>query len=180
VRWPNRRDGMRQGPAQFWTTRQEKNKEAPEPITDEQIRALRDAAIQGRAKGWRPYSRFAVGAAVLTVGGKIYGGAGNVECANYTLTKHAEETAILAAMADGAMACNGRQFIWAIYVATVNGKKAMPCGSCRQFIWEFSAEDTVVINELPSGVVESTRLARLLPDPFGPDDLGIREEDNPL
>jgi len=56
----------------------------------------------------------------------------------------------------------------------------MPCGGCRQFIWEFSDKDTVIINELPDGGAEVTHLAALLPEPFGPDDLGIREEDNPL
>jgi cytidine deaminase len=83
-------------------------------------------------------------------------------------------------MADGALTCHGRKFIRAVYVAIVNGKKAMPCGGCRQFIWEFSDEHTVIINELPSGNVETTSLPRLLPDPFGPDDLGVREEDSPL
>jgi cytidine deaminase len=150
------------------------------PLTSqEQLTALREAAYAGRLNGWRPYSKFPVAAAVMTVDGRIYGGAGNVECANFTLTKHAEETAVCAALADGALPRCGRAFLQAVYIPTVAGARAMPCGGCRQFLWEFSDENTLIVNEMPDGSEEFRALVELLPEPFGPRDLGITDSDNP-
>lgn len=149
-------------------------------LTPEEIAALHTVAVEGRRKGWRPYSKFPVAAAVLTTDGRSYGGAGNVECANFTLTKHAEETALIAALADGALPRVGLAFVRAVYIPTVRGARAMPCGGCRQFLWEFSNAETLVVSELPDGSVETHRLVDLLPEPFGPSDLGITETDNPL
>jgi cytidine deaminase len=121
---------------------------------------------------------------VLTVDGKIYAGPGNVECANYTLTKHAEETALLVAIADGAMIDvthkrRRRKFVRAVYLPTVEGKAVHPCGGCRQFIWEFSDDEAVFIVELPEGREQITRVRDSLPQPFGPADLGIEDTDSP-
>src|ERR1700731_2902003 len=135
------------------------------PLTQKQLADLRDAAYAGRCKGWRPYSKFAVGAAVMTIDGKYYGGAGNVECANYTLTKHAEETALCEAIAMGAISRCGLAFLRAVYLATTDGHRVTPCGGCRQFLWEFSDEHTLVINELPNGRNEIRTLAKLMPLP---------------
>jgi cytidine deaminase len=148
-------------------------------VTDAQIRALHAAATDGRERGRRPYSNYPVAAAVLTVDDRIYGGPGNIECANYTLSKHAEETAVIAAMTDGAMTRVGRRFIRAIYLPTVAGRKAAVCGGCRQFVWEFSDSQTAVIVEIPEGGTQTTLLSELLPEPFGPDDLGIKDGDSP-
>lgn len=71
------------------------------------LRKLRRAAHRGRRRGWWPYSRFAVGAAVLTKDGRVCAGPGNVECANYSLTKHAEETAVNTALSRGAFERRG-------------------------------------------------------------------------
>lgn len=158
---------------------------SPQRLTARQIRRLRDAAYGGRPRGWRPYSKFAVAAAVLTKDGRAYGGAGNVECANYTLTKHAEETAVIAALVGGAFARSGRTFLRAVYLATAGqGKskksKCAPCGGCRQFMWEFADEDTLVVMERPDGDLHIERLVDMLPDPFGPANLNIKDSDSPL
>lgn len=149
-------------------------------ITDEVIEELHAKATAARKYGWRPYSRFPVAAALLTASGKTYGGAGNVECANYTLTKHAEETAIIQALVDGELKRSGRAFIRAIYLpATDEPKRVMPCGGCRQFMWEFSDAQTVVIAEVPGRDPEIHLLTDLLKEPFGPEDLGKSEQDSP-
>lgn len=149
-------------------------------ITDEDIKELHAKATGARKYGWRPYSEFPVAAAVLTASGKTFGGAGNVECANYTLTKHAEETAIIQALADGELKRSGRAFIRAIYLpATDEPKRVMPCGGCRQFMWESSGTQTVVIAEMPGKDPEILLLTDLLKEPFGPDDVGKTEKDSP-
>jgi cytidine deaminase len=108
-------------------------------IPDEDIKELHAKATGARKYGRRPYSEFPVAAAVLTSSGTTLGGAEKVECANYTLTKHAEETAIIQALADGELKRSGRAFIRAIYLPATDGpKRVMPCGGCRQFMWEFS------------------------------------------
>jgi cytidine deaminase len=154
----------------------------PTPISRRQLDDLRAAALTGRELGWRPYSKFPVGAAVLTIDNKIYGGVGNVECANYTLTKHAEETAVLAAIAGGALlgsqggAKKNRKFIRAVYLATTEEKEITPCGGCRQFMWEFADHSAVVIIELFGGGEETVPLVKLMPKPFGPETLGISDD----
>jgi cytidine deaminase len=160
------------------------SKPSPPRLTAKETRKLRKAAYGGRPRGWRPYSKFAVAAAVLTKDGRAYGGAGNVECANYTLTKHAEETAVIAALVGGAFPRNGRTFLRAVYLATAGkGKskknKCAPCGGCRQFMWEFADEETLVLMERPDGGLDIERLVDMLPDPFGPANLKIKDSDSP-
>ena len=160
------------------------SKLGPPPFTANEIRKLRNAAYGGRPRGWRPYSKFAVAAAVLTKDGRAYGGAGNVECANYTLTKHAEETAVIAALVAGAFRRNGRIFLRAVYLATAGKGKSKksrcaPCGGCRQFMWEFADEETFVLMERPDGGLDIERLVDMLPDPFGPANLKIKDSDSP-
>lgn len=96
----------------------------------------------------------------MRVDGALFGGA-NVECVNYSLTKHAEEAAVLAAIADGAFSLGQDDWIRAIYVT------APPCGSCRQFLWEFSGPATVVlIEDEPSIPPRARLLSELMPEPF--------------
>jgi cytidine deaminase len=102
-------------------------------------------------------------AAVETTAGKVHGGA-NVEVVNYSLTKHAEEAAVMAAIAAGAP-LEGGPWLRTIYVVG-----AAPCGSCRQFLWEFAIPDAVVVVDDPYGHVKWTRYLRdMLPLPFNPD-----------
>lgn len=102
-------------------------------------------------------------AAVERIDDKVYGGA-NVEIVNFSLTKHAEETATLAAIADGALEL-GDKWLAAVYTIGVP-----PCGSCRQFLWEWAAPDaTCFIDNSKSGAgVEEMSLASLFPKPFDP------------
>src|SRR5262245_33012500 len=113
--------------------------------------------------GWAPYTGAVVRAAVRTTRGEVYGGA-NVEVANISLSKHAEEAAVLAALAAGAMGENGAaktpQCIEAVYTTMA------PCGSCRQFLLEFGTDDCVVHVESRPGEGATYRLAEILPHAF--------------
>lgn len=134
------------------------------------LRRLRTAAAQARPGNWAPYSGFEVLAAVVTTDGRVYAGS-NIENANLTLTKHAEEVAAIRAVADGALDRCGRQCIAAVYVACASS--GAPCGGCRQFLAEFAAADCVWVGEnTADGVVQARRFAELLPLAFGPGDLG--------
>lgn len=132
----------------------------PEPL----IRALADAARQASARAYCPYSRFPVGAAVLTEDGTIVSGC-NVENASYGLTICAERNATFHAVALGHV----RLLAVAIYTPTAI--PSAPCGACRQVLNEFGP-DAEVISVCDGLDVLHTRLAELLPDAFGPHNLG--------
>ena len=140
-------------------------------VSPDSLDSLRRAAQQAVGAVWNPYSNFAVLAAVETVDGRYYGGA-NVENANFSLTKHAEETAVLAAILDGALTRCGRRWLKAIYVTSPS--IGAPCGGCRQFINEFAAADALWVGEAHGGDVIGGTFAELLPYGFGPEDLGIK------
>jgi cytidine deaminase len=128
---------------------------------------LRAAAEGARRMHWAPYSNFVVLAAVETIDGRVYGGS-NVENVNFTLTKHAEETAVIAALADGALVRCGRQWLKTIYVQS--SADSGPCGGCRQFINEFAADDALWVKH---DTTTSRPFRDLLPFDFGPRHLGI-------
>lgn len=129
------------------------------------LAALRSTAERARDTNYSPYSGFAVVAAVETPVG-VFGGS-NVENANFTLTKHAEEAAILAAIHGGA----GPAGPWLQVLYVVGGA---PCGSCRQFAHEFASPNTLVLIERDdTPEPEAWLLKDLLPRPFGPEDLGV-------
>jgi cytidine deaminase len=117
--------------------------------------------------GWSPYTGAVVLAAVRTTRGQYYGGT-NVEVANISLSKHAEEAAVMAALAAGAMetpdGSKAPRCIEAVYTTMT------PCGSCRQFLLEFATENCVVYIEGRSGDVVAYRLTDLLPHAFSPAD----------
>ncbi len=125
------------------------------------IDTLVEAARQARTKAYAPYSRYRVGAAVLTADGRVFTGC-NVENAVYPLGLCAERVAIFKAVSEGY-----RDFA-AIAVVTSNG--GSPCGSCRQVMNEFAPEMTVLIAD-ESGDVRRTTVTELLPDSFGANDL---------
>ena len=116
------------------------------------------AAIDARQQAYAPYSKFLVGAALLTEDGQIVSGC-NVENASYGLTICAERNAVFAAVAQG-----HRRF-QAIALATVGG--ATPCGACRQVLAEFCDDLPILIVDVeqPDRVTE-TSLAVLLPGRF--------------
>ena len=120
-----------------------------------------------RAKGARenayaPYSRFSVGAAIVTAEGTIFTGV-NVENASYGLAICAERSAAVAAVSAGY-----RDFD-AIAVAGPDATVTAPYGACRQFLNEFNPALTVAYTT-PDGV-RVTTLDKLLPDAFGPKNL---------
>jgi cytidine deaminase len=121
------------------------------------------AALEARTQAYAPYSKYAVGAAVLAEDGRVYSGA-NIENAAYPSGICAERVAIFKAVSTGV------RKIQAIAVATENG--GSPCGSCRQVIREFSKPGMpVLILDASGTIVLETSLEALLPYSFGPEDL---------
>lgn len=116
------------------------------------------AAVDARQRAYARYSRFQVGAAILTVEGSIVTGA-NVENASYGLTICAERVAVHTAVAAG------KRDFRALAVATAGG--LTPCGACRQVLSEF-CDDLVILlvdTERQNAVTEA-RVAQLLPNCF--------------
>jgi cytidine deaminase len=130
-------------------------------VTEEQMKALLKTACQVREKAYAPYSKFKVGAAILTEDGRVFEGA-NVENASYGLSICAERTAVFSAVTAGATR------ILAVAVCTENA--VSPCGACRQVIGEFSGDIPVWFCDT-HGHVRKNSLHALLPDQFGRDDL---------
>ena len=122
--------------------------------------ALRTAAQAVMTLAYAPYSEFAVGAAALVDDGRIVVGC-NVENASYGLTLCAECGVVSALSTSG----GGRL----VALACVDGAGAalMPCGRCRQLLWEHGGADMLI--DHPSGPLP---LSNLLPHAFGPEDLG--------
>jgi cytidine deaminase len=120
---------------------------------------LRGAAQQVKGQAYAPYSRFPVGAAALVDDGRVVVGC-NVENACYGVGLCAECGLVSALQAGG----GGR--LVAFTCVGPDGELLMPCGRCRQLLWEFGGAALLV--ETPHGVVT---MADLLPDAFGPDDL---------
>lgn len=127
------------------------------------IRRLEGAARKAAKQSYSPYSKFRVGAAILTGRGKIYSGC-NVENASYGLCNCAERTAIFTA------AAAGEREVRAVVVYTPTTTVTAPCGACRQVINEFGP-DAVVISVCDSDVRLDTTASALLPDAFGPKNL---------
>jgi cytidine deaminase len=132
------------------------------------VAALQKAAEDALETSYPRYSGFEVVAAVERIDGRIYGGA-NVEIVNLSLTKHAEEAAAMAAIADGALQLGDK------WLSAVFTRGAPPCGSCRQFLWEWAMPDAVCLIE-EAGVVSQVRLSDLLPVPFEPSILADRRQ----
>ena len=131
----------------------------PSPL----LRRLEQTARSAGKKAYAPYSKFRVGAAVLTASGKIFSGC-NVENASYGLCNCAERSAIFAAVAAG------ERRITAVAVHTPTVKPTMPCGACRQVIHEFGPKALVIALGNGRARVEA-RLDALLPHAFGPKNL---------
>lgn len=133
-------------------------------IPDASIAALFDAAAVMRERAYAPYSGFAVGAAALGAGGKIFAGC-NVENAAYPVGACAEAGAI------SAMVAGGERQLSAILVLGGGEALCTPCGACRQRIREFAAPDAAIIVAGPEGVRRRFTLDELLPESFGPETL---------
>ncbi len=132
-------------------------------IPPAQWELLRRAALEARDRAYAPYSRFPVGAALLTEEGEVVLGC-NVENISFGLTVCAERVALWSALAQGltpqAM----------VVVADTEGP-VRPCGACRQVLAEFAPEMPLLLTNL-KGDQELIRVTDLLPLPFQHDLLG--------
>ncbi len=116
------------------------------------------AAIKAKDSSYSPYSNFRVGAALLSKSGKIFPGA-NIENASYSLCICAERVAFVKALTEG-----NKEFV-KIAISTDEEDFAFPCGSCRQFMAEFSPdlEILLIVNEKTT---KSFKLSELFPNSF--------------
>ena len=124
---------------------------------------LISAALEARKQSIATYSKFHVGAALLTNEGQIISGA-NIESASYGLSCCAERVALFKALTDG------HHKFHALAVASPGG--AAPCGACRQLIAEYAADTEILLidSEAPENP-KSTRINELLPNSFTGEDL---------
>jgi cytidine deaminase len=126
--------------------------------------ALRAAARAAMSRAYAPYSRFPVGAAGLTADGRVVTGC-NVENASYGLGLCAECGLVSALHGTGAAPAPVPRLV-AVAVVDGNGDPLMPCGRCRQLLWEHGGPEMLL--ETVRGV---RPLRDVLPDAFGPENL---------
>jgi cytidine deaminase len=127
------------------------------------LHELSTIAREASMRAYCPYSKFPVGAALLTDEGEIVSGC-NIENASYGLSMCAERTAVFQAVA------RGRRGIRAIVIYTPTPFPTAPCGACRQVLNEFAPEVEVVC--ICDGRDEIRMIVRdLLPKAFGPQSL---------
>ena len=129
---------------------------------------LIEAAKTAQKKAYCPYSRYPVGAAVITESGRIYTGC-NVENASFGLSICAERVAIFKAVSHGEKKIKG---------LCVAAKSAAPCGACRQVIIEFAHKDAemIYVDWFPMAKKQKitfSKAGRLLPLAFNPADAGL-------
>jgi cytidine deaminase len=127
-----------------------------------QVEQLLQAAQTAAVNAYAPFSKFYVGAAILTQGGEIFTGC-NVENSSFGLTNCAERTAIFSAVAAGALSTE-RELL-AVAVVNREGAVCSPCGACRQVIFEFGPE-AIVVYRAHSGEMAQTKAKDLLPEGF--------------
>ncbi|XQY90748.1 cytidine deaminase [Metabacillus sp. HB246100] len=121
-------------------------------------------AKAARELAYTPYSKFKVGAALLTKDGKVYRGC-NIENAAYSMCNCAERTALFKAYSEG-----DKDFK-AIAVVADTSRPVPPCGACRQVISELCPQDMKVILTNLNGDIQELTVSELLPGAFSPEDL---------
>lgn len=117
------------------------------------------SAEEASKNSYSPYSKFAVGACVLTVNNKIYTGC-NFENSSFGLTICAERNAIGSAIADG------ERKIKAIAIYSPNMDNCTPCGACRQVLNEFKSHNGIDVIVKIKDDIKVYTLAELLPESF--------------
>jgi cytidine deaminase len=122
------------------------------------------ASKEARELAYVPYSKFKVGAALLTKDGKVYKGC-NIENAAYSMTNCAERTAIFKAISEA-----DKEFV-ALAVVADTERPVPPCGACRQVISELCRGDMKVILTNLNGDIQELTVAELLPGAFTAEDL---------
>ena len=130
-------------------------------VTDEELIALARAAMK---RAYAPYSRFAVGAALLCEDGRVFQGC-NIENASYPQGTCAERTAVFKAVSEG------ERSFKAVAIAS-SGATPWPCGGCRQVLNEFAPNLRVIVSGA-DGKLENMSLRELLTHGFGPRDLNV-------
>lgn len=136
-------------------------------VAENEWKSLRAKAIEASNRAYVPYSRFPVGAAGLVDDGRVVTGC-NVENVSYGLGLCAECAVVCALISGG----GGR--LLAVAVVDATGAALMPCGRCRQLLLEHGGPELLVDHARGP-----RRLAELLPDAFGPDDLARVEREKP-
>eukprot|EP01111_Echinosteliopsis_oligospora_P005762 TRINITY_DN1941_c0_g1_i1.p1 TRINITY_DN1941_c0_g1~~TRINITY_DN1941_c0_g1_i1.p1 ORF type:complete len:153 (-),score=38.44 TRINITY_DN1941_c0_g1_i1:287-745(-) len=132
-------------------------------LSKEEIDQIIELAMQARSKSHSPYSKFRVGACILTADGQYISGC-NVENASYGLSICAERTAYCKAVSDGFSKFK------AIAVSTdVEDRWLSPCGACRQFAAEFGEHYILMVK--PDKTYRLTTVTEMLPGSFTPGDL---------
>ncbi len=131
-------------------------------LTDKQKTTLIQQAAEARRRAYAPYSKYAVGATVLSASGRMYSAA-NVENAAYPLTICAERAAIFKAISEGELKFTA--------IAVVSSNGGSPCGSCRQVMAEFGLDTLVLIATAEGVLLQEITVGGLLPGAFGPQDL---------
>ncbi|MFS0903358.1 cytidine deaminase [Priestia aryabhattai] len=125
---------------------------------------LIDEAKKAREMAYVPYSKFKVGAALLTKDGKVYRGC-NIENAAYSMCNCAERTALFKAYSEG-----DREYA-ALAVVADTDRPVSPCGACRQVISELCPKEMkVILTNLKNDIQELT-VEELLPGAFSSEDL---------
>lgn len=147
-----------------------KQRRAP-AVKGRQLARLIDTAVSAQKNAYCPYSRYPVGAAVMTESGRVFAGC-NVENASYGLALCAERVAVFNA------ATKGQRGLRAVVVVA---NKASPCGSCRQVMFEFSTKETLLflVDRNPNTgrqTVTKTTVFKLLPAAFDPLESGLLPE----
>ena len=128
-----------------------------------EYKKLISEAEKARKMAYTPYSKFKVGAAVLSVDGKIFTGC-NIENASFGLTVCAERVAIFKAISEGSTKFE------AIAIIGDTDKPCSPCGACRQVISEFGEDIPLIMANL-KGDIKIKKIGELLPEAFGKKDL---------
>lgn len=135
-----------------------------DPLPAECLDALLAAAGAVRGRAYAPYSKFAVGAALLDDQGRIHAGC-NVENAAYPQGLCAEAVAL------GQLVASGGRRVTAVVVVGESARPITPCGACRQRLREFADDDLPILAADLTGVRARHTLGELLPASFGPEHL---------
>lgn len=126
---------------------------------DIDYKLLMDKAKEASRTSYSPFSRFAVGAAVLATSGKIYQGC-NVENSSFGLTICAERCAIFKAVSEG------EREILAVAIYSPNADSCYPCGACRQVMYEFQGDEEISVVTENLGSLDVQKLSYFLPCGF--------------
>ena len=119
------------------------------------------SALEVRKNAYAPFSKFAVGAAIITKDGSIFTGV-NVENSSFGATNCAERTALFSAITAGF-----RDFEAIVIASSLNGKAVFPCGICRQVLADFNPKMRVVlVNSDTKQIEQDLLLSDIFPGVF--------------